>query len=63
MRARDKLDFPTAKVAGTYGCCKCGNYCRLKAGERLACSLCRSPRSLVLVHSAASSAQSPLPQS
>lgn len=53
MRVSDRPDYPRAKVAGTYGCCHCGNYARLTVGVKLKCSLCRSAAPLVIVASAA----------
>ncbi len=47
MRMRDRPSFPEAPHGGTYGCGRCGTYHRLKAGDKLACNLCRSPRALI----------------
>lgn len=49
MKVRDNPSFPTAPHDGTYGCCRCGTYHRLKAGAKLACSYCRSAAPLIIV--------------
>ncbi len=47
MRARDRAGCPTAPHDGTYGCRKCGTYARLKQGNKLACSWCRTTLPLI----------------
>jgi len=49
MKQRDNPNFPRADRDGLYGCCRCGGYARVKAGERLTCSCCKSPKPLVRV--------------
>lgn len=47
MRARDRDNYPTAPRDSTYGCCKCGSYRNIKAGEKLHCTNCRTAAPMI----------------
>lgn len=53
MRARDRDSYPVAPRDSTYGCCNCGSYRRIQAGQKLYCTQCRAVAPMVDVVDAA----------